>query len=206
MKIPCSTKPAPLFCGFFVRTRQHCLFPVLAVVFPHPLQNRVPRVQVLLPLPKKSGIASAVPDFFVSVRKDSATRHGCAPRSACRGASACQWHASYEPTEAAAETSPSLDFLLAFRVFSSGFTRSQLFPSSPAPKTHPISPFWGFSGCVSLFLSSFDLQNFRAGFCAGCHSHSFTTPSYMPQYLSSIYSFPPVAPDSSQLTVFPART
>ena len=23
LKIPCSTKPAPLFCGFFVRTRQH---------------------------------------------------------------------------------------------------------------------------------------------------------------------------------------
>ena len=94
LKIPCSTKPAPLFCGFFVRTRQHCLFPVLAVVFPHPLQNRVPRVQVLLPLPKKSGIASAVPDFFVSVRKDSATRHGCALRSACRGVSERQWRSA----------------------------------------------------------------------------------------------------------------
>ena len=46
--------------------------------------------------------------FFVSAHKDSATRHGCAPRSACRGASACQWHANYEPTEAAGETSPSL--------------------------------------------------------------------------------------------------
>ena len=45
--------------------------------------------------------------FFVSAHKDSATRHGCALRSACRGASACQWHASYEPTEAVAETSPS---------------------------------------------------------------------------------------------------
>ena len=42
--------------------------------------------------------------FFVSAHKDSATRHGCALRSACRGASACRWHASYEPTEAAAET------------------------------------------------------------------------------------------------------
>ena len=42
--------------------------------------------------------------FFVSAHKDSATRCGCALRSACRGASACQWHASYEPTEAAAET------------------------------------------------------------------------------------------------------
>ena len=40
--------------------------------------------------------------------------------------------------------------------------------SPPAPKTHPVSPFSGFSGCVSPFLSSFDLQNLRAGFCATC--------------------------------------
>ena len=39
---------------------------------------------------------------------------------------------------------------------------------SPAPKTHPVSPFSGFSGCVSLFLPSFDLQNFRLCFCASC--------------------------------------
>ena len=105
--------------------------------------------------------------FFVSAHKDSATRHGCALRSACRGGLQ-PGGLRPGPAEAAAETSPSLDFLLAFRVFSSGFTRSQLFPSSPAPKTHPISPFWGFSGCVSLFLSSFDLQNFRLCFCASC--------------------------------------
>ena len=45
--------------------------------------------------------------FFVSGHKCSATRCGRVPRGACRGASACRWHASYEPTEAAAETSPS---------------------------------------------------------------------------------------------------
>ena len=53
-------------------------------------------------------------------------------------------------------------------VFSSGLTRSQLFPSPPAPKTHPVSPFSAQTGCVSLFLSSFDLQNLRAGFCSLC--------------------------------------
>ena len=31
-------------------------------------------------------------------------------KTACRGASACRWHASYEPTEPAGETSPSLHF------------------------------------------------------------------------------------------------
>ena len=73
-----------------------------------------------------------------------------------------------EPTEAAAETSPSLDFLLAFRVFSSGFTRSQSFPSPPAPKTHPVSPFSAQTGCVFLFFAVFWPQNIRAVFCASC--------------------------------------
>ena len=72
--------------------------------FPHPLQNRVPRVQVLLPLPKKSGIAFAVPDFFVSERKDLAARFARRPTcGACRGALvACGDRPA--PTEAAAET------------------------------------------------------------------------------------------------------
>ena len=52
------------------------------------------------------------------------------------------------------------------RVFPSGFTRSQPFPPSPAPKTHPVLPFSAQTGCVSLFLPSFDLQNFRLCFCA----------------------------------------
>ena len=112
--------------------------------FPHPLQNRMPRVQVLLPLPKKSGIASAVPDFFVSVRQDLATR--CARRpacGACRGVSERQWRSVANRPRRQPRPSPSLDFLLAFQVFPSGFTRSQLFPSSPAPRTHPVSPFSG---------------------------------------------------------------
>ena len=85
---PCNTAPPP--------------FPQCA--FPHPLQNRVPRVQVLLPLPKKSGIASAVPDFFVSERKDLAARFARRPTcGACRGALvACGDRPA--PTEAAAET------------------------------------------------------------------------------------------------------
>ena len=49
---PGSTKPAPFIFGLTEETGQHCPFPSLACVLPHPLQNRVPRVQVLLPLPK----------------------------------------------------------------------------------------------------------------------------------------------------------
>ena len=44
--------------------------------------------------------------FFVSAHKDSATRHGCAPRSACRGGLQ-PGGLRPGPTEAAAETSPS---------------------------------------------------------------------------------------------------
>ena len=39
-------------------------------------------------------------------------------------------------------------FGFGHRVFSPGFIRFQPFSSSPAPKTHPVSPFLGFSGCV----------------------------------------------------------
>ena len=40
------------FCDLAGRTAQPCPSPALCALFPHPLQNRVPRVQVLLPLPK----------------------------------------------------------------------------------------------------------------------------------------------------------
>ena len=41
---------------------------------PRPLQNRVPRVQVLLPLPRNAGIALRCL-YFLSVRKILVTRH-----------------------------------------------------------------------------------------------------------------------------------
>ena len=51
----------------------------------------------------------------------------------------------------------------------SGFpTRPYRLHPSPAPKTHPVSPFLAFSGCVFLFFAVFLVQNFRAGFCASC--------------------------------------
>ena len=157
----------------------------------------MPRVQVLLPLPKKSGIACAVPDFFVSVRQDLATR--CARRPAC---GACRgglqpgglrpgaglgsrlgrcWalptgeqHPSRQPRQVLLPLPQnrrkhwvSAGFLFAcvawewgsfwfgHWVFSSGFIRSQPLPFSPAPKTHPVSPFLAFSGCVFLFFAAF---------------------------------------------------
>ena len=130
--------------------------------------------------------------FFVSAHKDSATRHGCALRSACRGVSERQWRsAANRPRRQPRQVLLPLpknrrkhwvfagalfscvawewgSFWFGHWVFPSGFTRSQPFPSPPAPKTHPVSPFSGFSGCVSLFLPSFDLQNFCSGFCAHC--------------------------------------
>ena len=53
-------------------------------------------------------------------------------------------------------------------LFAPSFTRSQLFPSPPAPKTHPVSPFLAQTGCVFLFFAVFWLQNFCPGFCALC--------------------------------------
>ena len=135
-----------------------------------PTSTPKPRAEGSSPsAPAKNGEVSRAltSPFFVSVPNVLATRHGCALRSACRGGLQ-PGGLRPGPAEAAAETSPSLDFLLAFRVFSPGFIRLQPLHPSPAPGTHPVSPFSGFSGCVSLFLSSFDLQNFRLCFCASC--------------------------------------
>ena len=85
--------------------------------------------------------------------------------------------ATSRPSRQARQVRPSISIMLwrscspffkSTLVFSPGFTRPQPPPSPPAPKTHPVSPFSGFSGYVSLFLSSFDPQNFRAVFCASC--------------------------------------
>ena len=91
---------------------------------------------------KNSATAFAVALFFVTGRNVLATRHGCAPRSACRGGLQ-PGGLRPGPTEAAAETSPARDFLLAFRSFPSVRTCSHPLSSPPAPKTHPLLPFSG---------------------------------------------------------------
>ena len=50
-KFPPSIQPAPHLFLLAAGTGQHRLFPAPCCTSPHPLQNRVPRVQVLLPLP-----------------------------------------------------------------------------------------------------------------------------------------------------------
>ena len=141
LKIPCSTKPAPLFCGFFVRTRQHCLFPVLAVVFPHPLQNRVPRVRVLLPLPKRVSPDLAKTAWSGDFSYLSWSGYGLVFRAYI--------------ASGAVLSHPSV----------TGFYRSHPLQH---PKRTRLRLFSPEIGCVSLFLSSFDPQNFPHLFCSFC--------------------------------------
>ena len=118
---PHSTKPAPPSLGLAGRTGPHCLSPALAGLSPHPLQNRVPRVQVLLPLPihLSPGLA----------------------KTAWPGAFSCLClvgHGLLNPALCCIRCCPPASVLNRFL---------PLF-SPPAPKTHPVSPFLGFSGCV----------------------------------------------------------
>ena len=144
-KFPRSTKPAPLFCDLSRRTAQHRSFPAPWSVYSHPLQNRVPRVQVLLPLPKKSGIAFAVPDFFVSERKDLAAR--CARRPACGACRGGLQPGGLRPglTEAAAETSP-MSIYACFPI------RSPLFSTVLIPSSTRNAPDFG---CFRLKSGAF---------------------------------------------------
>ena len=134
-----------------------------------------------------------------------ATRHGCALRSACRGVSERQWHASYEPTEAAAETSPSAPAkkpakTLGFRRFSfclcctgMGFTLVRtpgfpirlhlpltvLIPSSTqnAPGSAFFGLFLGALFCFPLFLGC---KIFRLFLCILPYSGYKLKPSVIP--------------------------
>ena len=121
------------FCDLAGRTAQPCPSPALCALFPHPLQNRVPRVQVLLPLPQTR-------------------RKHCVSAGFLFACGAWEWGS----------------FWFKLWLFAPSFIRSQPLPPPPAPKTHPVSPFSGFSGCVFLFFAGSRAQNFRAGFCASC--------------------------------------
>ena len=126
-------------------------------------------------------------------------------KTACRGASERQWRSVANRPSRQARLSPSAHATkpaktLGFRgflfscvtwfcgslwfghwVFSSGFTRSQLFPSPPAPKTHPVSPFSGFSGCVFAFFCCFAGAKFTGLFlCILPHSAHRLKPSVIP--------------------------
>ena len=135
---------SPLFCHrFSVAPNQHhplwdlwreppntTSSPLPRCASPHPLQNRVPRVQVLLPLPQNRRKHWVFAGFLFFM---------------CCMVMWCIW----------------------VQILGFPTCPHRLHPS-PAPKTHPVSPFSDDFGCVSLFLPSFDLQNFRAGFCASC--------------------------------------
>ena len=110
---------------------QHRPFPSLACVLPHPLQNRVPRVRVLLPLPQNRQKHCVSAGFLFT----------CVVWLWCS-----HWFRQ--------------------RLFASVCPCLQPFSSSPAPKTHPVLPIFGFSGCVFVFFALLGAQNFQVGFCA----------------------------------------
>ena len=136
-----STKPAPHLFLLAAGTGQHRLFPAPCCTSPHPLQNRVPRVQVLLPLPIHLSPGSAKIAWPGDFSYLCDPGHGLSIPSSC-----CIRCCPLTPA------------------------RNRFLPpfSPPAPKTHPVSSFSAQTGCVSPFLSSFDSQNFGAVFCAFC--------------------------------------
>ena len=140
-KFPPRAKPAPPVFEFTGAIGQHSPISSPFVMSPHPLQNRVPRVQVLLPLPIR---------LFPGLAKTAwsgAFSYLCCPGHGLLNSVLCC-------ICCCPPTSGRNWFLPLF--------------SPPAPKTHPVSPFSDDFGCVSLFLSSFDPQNFPAVFYVSC--------------------------------------
>ncbi len=79
-KFPRSTKPAPHLFLLAAGTGQHRPFPAPCCTSPHPLQNRVPRVRVLLPLPK-TALLLLQWRCFLSLDGTSWQRGTAAPRA-----------------------------------------------------------------------------------------------------------------------------
>ena len=155
---------------------QHRPFPSLACVLPHPLQNRVPRVQVLLPLPKSQVSLLRYLTFSLVCGRIWQRGAAAGPPAVCVvGACSPVGCVQARPRRQPRQVRPSI-FSMLWRShpsfpcsIASFLTRFHPPPPSPAPGTHPVSPFFGFSGCVFLFFAAFWPQNFRLGFCATCH-------------------------------------
>ena len=82
------------------------------------------------------------------------------------------------PSAVAATTKPGACFS---PVGESALTRPQPPPSSPAPKTHPVSPFSGFSGCVFSIFAVFRGAKFLSWFlCILPYSVYKLKPSVIP--------------------------
>ena len=138
------------FCDLAGRTAQPCPSPALCALFPHPLQNRVPwgeRAPVAL---CRAGLGSRLGRCWAL---PTGEQHPSRQARQVRLSISIMLWRSYPP------------FLCSIASF---LTRPQPFPSPPAPKTHPVSPFSGFSGCVFLFFAVFGAQNFCLLFCASC--------------------------------------
>ena len=136
-----STRTAPPVLRLARGIGQHRSFPTPCALFPHPLQNRVPRVQVLLPLPKRVSPDLAKTAWSGDFSYLSWSGYGLVFRAYV--------------ASGAVLSHPSV----------TGFYRSHPLQH---PKRTRLRLFSPEIGCVSLFFSSFDPQNFRAGFCASC--------------------------------------
>ncbi len=138
------------FCDLAGRTAQPCPSPALCALFPHPLQNRVPRGERAPVALRRAGLGSRPGRCWAL---PTGEQHPSRQARQVRLSTSIMLWRSYPP------------FLCSIASF---LTRPQPFPPPLAPKTHPVSPFSGFSGCVFLFFAVFGAQNFCLLFCASC--------------------------------------
>ena len=122
-----STKSAPTFLDFSVRTAQPCPSPTACCVPPHPLQNRVPRGERAPVALCRAGLGSRL--------------------GRCWALPTGEQHPRRQP-----RPSPSHDFLLAFRSFS---IRSHLFATVPIPSSTQNAPGFAFFGLNRVRFSLF---------------------------------------------------
>ena len=104
---PRSTKPAPLFQGFAGERLNLPLSPLPLCSLTSTPKPRAEGSSPSAPAKNREASTMLASLFFVSAHKDSATRHGCALRSACRGVSERQWRSAANRPRRQPRPSPS---------------------------------------------------------------------------------------------------
>ena len=131
------------FCDLAGRTAQPCPSPALCALFPHPLQNRVPRGERAPVALRREPVSAPAPVGAGRSPPGSSTRAGRRDQVLLPLPQNRRKHWVFAGFLFSCVAWLCGSRWFGLRVFSSGFTRSQLFPSPPAPKTHPGSPFSG---------------------------------------------------------------
>ena len=143
-------RPQPAPFRTWGGTGQHRHFPTPCRLFPHPLQNRVPRGERASVALCRAGLGSRL-GWCWALPTGSGTRGSRRDQVLLSLPQNRRKHWVFAGFLFACVARLCGSRWFKVRLFAPGFIRSQPFPSPPPPKTHPASPFRALPGALRSF-------------------------------------------------------